>query len=95
MKVIQKYNDSSNVEKNPSNLNENEEDKKMGSDTILSKGEDDEDSNEDEEEGECGFCVFIKGGGCKDSFIAWEKCVRSRKKQGRYCGEMLWGDRNP
>lgn len=30
---------------------------------------------EEEEEGECGFCLFMKGGGCKDQFIAWEKCV--------------------
>lgn len=30
---------------------------------------------EEEEEGECGFCLFMKGGGCKDSFVAWEKCV--------------------
>lgn len=30
---------------------------------------------EEEEEGECGFCLFMKGGGCKDEFIAWEKCV--------------------
>ncbi|WKA09730.1 hypothetical protein VitviT2T_027350 [Vitis vinifera] len=30
---------------------------------------------EEEEEGECGFCLFMKGGGCKESFIAWEKCI--------------------
>jgi hypothetical protein len=23
---------------------------------------------EEEEEEECGFCIFMKGGGCKDSF---------------------------
>ncbi|KAK7400899.1 hypothetical protein VNO78_12208 [Psophocarpus tetragonolobus] len=31
---------------------------------------------EEEEEGECGFCLFMKGGGCRDSFINWEKCVQ-------------------
>ncbi|CAD6213809.1 unnamed protein product [Miscanthus lutarioriparius] len=30
---------------------------------------------EEEEQGECGFCLFMKGGGCKDEFVAWEKCV--------------------
>ncbi|ESW21054.1 hypothetical protein PHAVU_005G037600 [Phaseolus vulgaris] len=31
---------------------------------------------EEEEEGECGFCLFMKGGGCRDAFIGWEKCVQ-------------------
>eukprot|EP00252_Welwitschia_mirabilis_P010011 TRINITY_DN23034_c0_g1_i2.p2 TRINITY_DN23034_c0_g1~~TRINITY_DN23034_c0_g1_i2.p2 ORF type:complete len:187 (-),score=38.68 TRINITY_DN23034_c0_g1_i2:79-639(-) len=30
---------------------------------------------EGEEPGECGFCLYMKGGGCRDEFIAWEKCV--------------------
>ncbi|KAF8684787.1 hypothetical protein HU200_044210 [Digitaria exilis] len=29
----------------------------------------------EEEQAECGFCLFMKGGGCKEEFIAWEKCV--------------------
>lgn len=33
-----------------------------------------------EDEGECGFCLFMKGGGCKESFIAWEKCVEEAEK---------------
>ena len=33
-----------------------------------------------EEEGECGFCLFMKGGGCKDSFVAWEECVEAAEK---------------
>ncbi|KAL1202611.1 hypothetical protein V5N11_006586 [Cardamine amara subsp. amara] len=37
---------------------------------------------EGEEEGECGFCLFMKGGGCKDSFIAWEDCVEEAEKKG-------------
>ncbi|KAK3033684.1 hypothetical protein RJ639_033908 [Escallonia herrerae] len=35
---------------------------------------------EEEEEGECGFCLFMKGGGCKDGFIEWENCVMEREK---------------
>ncbi|KGN51947.1 uncharacterized protein LOC105435574 [Cucumis sativus] len=35
---------------------------------------------EEEEEGECGFCLFMKGGGCRDSFIAWEKCIEEAEK---------------
>jgi len=35
-----------------------------------------EGEEEEEEEGECGFCLFMKGGGCKDTFIAWEDCVK-------------------
>jgi hypothetical protein len=39
-------------------------------DQIPNEGEQGE-----EDEGECGFCLFMKGGGCRDQFIAWEKCV--------------------
>lgn len=35
---------------------------------------------EGEEEGECGFCLFMKGGGCKESFTAWEVCVEEAEK---------------
>ncbi|XP_042485646.1 uncharacterized protein LOC122065888 [Macadamia integrifolia] len=39
-----------------------------------------EENGEDEEEGECGFCLFMKGGGCKDEFIAWENCIEAAEK---------------
>ncbi|OVA08960.1 GCK [Macleaya cordata] len=42
--------------------------------------EEGEDEGEEEEDGECGFCLFMKGGGCKESFIAWEKCVEEGEK---------------
>ncbi|KAL3840562.1 hypothetical protein ACJIZ3_025153 [Penstemon smallii] len=42
--------------------------------------EGDFDDEEEEEEGECGFCLFMKGGGCKDTFIEWEKCVEEGEK---------------
>ncbi|XP_057751684.1 uncharacterized protein LOC130969810 isoform X1 [Arachis stenosperma] len=35
---------------------------------------------EEEEEGECGFCLFMKSGGCRESFIEWEKCVDEAEK---------------
>lgn len=38
---------------------------------------------EEEEEGECGFCLFMKGGGCKEEFIAWEKCVEEAEADGK------------
>ncbi|XP_015072947.1 uncharacterized protein LOC107017191 [Solanum pennellii] len=36
---------------------------------------DEEKQDEEEEEEECGFCLFMKEGGCRESFIDWEKCV--------------------
>ncbi|XP_047319714.1 uncharacterized protein LOC124923787 [Impatiens glandulifera] len=36
---------------------------------------------EEEEEGECGFCLFMKGGGCKESFIGWENCIEEAEKK--------------
>ncbi|WJX31019.1 hypothetical protein P8452_19500 [Trifolium repens] len=35
---------------------------------------------EEEEKGECGICVFMKGGGCRDTFIEWEKCVKEAEE---------------
>ncbi|XP_062213345.1 uncharacterized protein LOC133914230 [Phragmites australis] len=37
---------------------------------------------EGEEEGECGFCLFMKGGGCKEEFVGWEKCVEEAEAAG-------------
>lgn len=50
------------------------------------EGQEEEESNlegkdeEEEEEGECGFCLFMKGGGCKDTFIDWENCIEEGEK---------------
>ncbi|CAN6907669.1 unnamed protein product [Brassica oleracea var. botrytis] len=33
-----------------------------------------------EEEGECVFCVFMKGGGCREPFTAWEVCMEEAEK---------------
>ncbi|KAJ4974266.1 hypothetical protein NE237_007440 [Protea cynaroides] len=46
----------------------------------VSGSEGEGEGGEDEEEGECGFCLFMKGGGCRDSFISWEKCVEDAEK---------------
>jgi intermembrane space import and assembly protein 40 len=35
---------------------------------------------EDEPEEEtCGFCIFMKGGGCKEPFEAWSSCVDAER----------------
>ncbi|KAI3880220.1 hypothetical protein MKW92_051037 [Papaver armeniacum] len=55
----------------------------QNSDAVLvdqtNKGEEKEDVEEEEEE--CGFCLYMKGGGCKDSFIAWEKCMEEAEEK--------------
>ncbi|KAK1425772.1 hypothetical protein QVD17_21130 [Tagetes erecta] len=42
--------------------------------------QDQEQDQENEEEGECGFCLFMKGGGCKETFIKWENCIEEGEK---------------
>ncbi|KAL8269005.1 hypothetical protein R6Q59_002803 [Mikania micrantha] len=37
-------------------------------------------NQENEEEGECGFCLFMKGGACKQEFINWENCIEEGEK---------------
>nr|GEY43606.1 GCK-like protein [Tanacetum cinerariifolium] len=32
---------------------------------------------EKEEEGECPFCAYMKGGECRETFINWEKCIEN------------------
>lgn len=44
------------------------------------KEQEDQEKEDEEEEGECGFCLFMKAGGCKDSFVAWEKCIEEAEK---------------
>ncbi|XP_047960656.1 uncharacterized protein LOC125205641 [Salvia hispanica] len=43
--------------------------------------EDGDAEGEEEEEGECGFCLFMKGGGCKETFVEWEKCIEEAEKK--------------
>ncbi|KAL0053564.1 hypothetical protein WJX82_007575 [Trebouxia sp. C0006] len=35
-----------------------------------------------EDEETCGFCIFMKAGGCKPEFREWSKCVDDERKQG-------------
>ncbi|KAF8378713.1 hypothetical protein HHK36_030062 [Tetracentron sinense] len=70
---------------NPSTANKTLEDREpeVSDKSNIPGSEEDgegEDDDEEEEEGECGFCLFMKGGGCKDSFIAWEKCIEDAEK---------------
>lgn len=39
-----------------------------------------EESDQPKEEGECVFCVFMKGGGCREPFTAWEVCMQEAEK---------------
>ncbi|PRQ56867.1 hypothetical protein RchiOBHm_Chr1g0342011 [Rosa chinensis] len=51
--------------------------KPKGDDAVQSEEEEEED---EEEKGECGFCLYMKGGGCKESFVAWENCIEEAEK---------------
>ncbi|XP_024990867.1 uncharacterized protein LOC112525131 [Cynara cardunculus var. scolymus] len=57
---------------------ENENPNQESTDPSLSHKEDVD--QEAEEEGECGFCLFMKGGECRETFINWEKCVEEGEK---------------
>lgn len=61
---------------------ENSSDESGQSGKIPVNGGEDEggEVQEEEEEGECGFCLFMKAGGCKDSFVDWEKCIEEAEK---------------
>ena len=41
----------------------------QASDKNLDQDRLDRDIEEEEEEETCGFCIFMKGGGCKDAFV--------------------------
>ncbi|KAL5731250.1 hypothetical protein ACHQM5_003998 [Ranunculus cassubicifolius] len=45
---------------------------------------------EKEEEGECGFCLYMKGGSCKDMFTAYDKCLDDNEGEERNskCAEL-------
>eukprot|EP00210_Caulerpa_lentillifera_P007149 g6839.t1 len=44
--------------------------------------ETEEEEEEEEEEETCGFCKFMKAGGCKKSFVKWMDCVDTEKAKG-------------
>ncbi|XP_047085520.1 uncharacterized protein LOC124696904 [Lolium rigidum] len=47
----------------------------------------------EEEQDECPFCVYMKGGGCKEEFVEWEKCVEEADVDGgnvvKRCGKVM------
>ncbi|GMH42982.1 hypothetical protein BSKO_10904 [Bryopsis sp. KO-2023] len=50
----------------------------------------DDDDDEEEEEETCGFCIYMKGGGCKQEFVAWMECVdREKEGGGDYVEECI------
>ncbi|KAH0759685.1 hypothetical protein KY290_023178 [Solanum tuberosum] len=56
---------------------------------IIKKDEEKQDEEEEEEE-ECGFCLFMKEGGCRDPFIDWEKCVEQGEKNNEDIAEKCF-----
>lgn len=48
--------------------------------------EEEEEENEAEvkEEGECGFCLFMKASPCGERFTAWEQCIKESEKSKEY-----------
>ncbi|OMO92406.1 hypothetical protein COLO4_17583 [Corchorus olitorius] len=28
----------------------------------------------------CGFCLFMRGGGCKENFVNWENCIKDAEE---------------
>lgn len=49
-----------------------------------------EKEKEDDGESECGFCLFMKGGACKETFISWEKCVEDAEDKGLEIAEKCF-----
>ncbi|XP_030449757.1 uncharacterized protein LOC115672121 [Syzygium oleosum] len=55
-------------------------DEKPGSDRVEADAGGGGGEAAEEEEGECGFCLFMKAGGCRDAFVDWEKCIEEAEK---------------
>lgn len=72
---LQSQQGKENLEQGPDKSKDTE-----NSEKSQGEGEGKEEEADEEEEGECGFCLFMKGGGCKDSFVAWEKCIEEAEK---------------
>lgn len=43
--------------------------------------------HEEGEKPECGFCVFMKAGGCAEAFEAWSRCVDSAREAEKEGGD--------
>ncbi|XP_047953271.1 uncharacterized protein LOC125199226 [Salvia hispanica] len=64
----------------PPKPEENSPIEKLSDDSTIEGIGGDEGGEEEEEEGECGFCLFMKAGGCRETFTDWEKCVEEGEK---------------
>ncbi|MCL7030079.1 hypothetical protein MKW94_015983 [Papaver nudicaule] len=76
-----------NTEETPNQTNpipppEQETLENQNSDVVVldQKTSDSSDKKGEEEEAECGFCLYMKAGGCKDSFVAWEECMEEAEE---------------
>lgn len=74
---IEKKSETSNeLDQNPKRPEDGEGEKRKNQNSNeTEQNPNDRDEDEEGEEEECGFCLFMKSGGCRDAFIAWEKCV--------------------
>eukprot|EP01024_Parvocaulis_polyphysoides_P070333 TRINITY_DN8669_c0_g1_i4.p2 TRINITY_DN8669_c0_g1~~TRINITY_DN8669_c0_g1_i4.p2 ORF type:complete len:144 (-),score=39.60 TRINITY_DN8669_c0_g1_i4:565-996(-) len=48
---------------------------------VEKKDEETQAGGEEEDQEECGFCRWMKAGGCKVEFMAWEECVDKARKE--------------
>ncbi|BDA43303.1 probable cytochrome c oxidase subunit 6B at C-terminar half [Coccomyxa sp. Obi] len=49
---------------------------------IHEEGGDINNGDEDDDDETCGFCRFMKAGGCKKEFTAWSECVDTNRGEG-------------
>ncbi|KAJ0253379.1 F167 [Hirschfeldia incana] len=61
-------------------LGDSNSSEKLGDSSPVWKDPVESKSPNEEEKRDCGFCVFMKEGGCRESFTAWEVCVEEAEK---------------
>lgn len=81
---------NSRISDQPKSAQASSSDQSTQSNGDPSNEEKEREGGEEEEEGECGFCLFMKGGGCKDAFIAWENCVEAVEKDNQDIAERCF-----
>eukprot|EP01024_Parvocaulis_polyphysoides_P045661 TRINITY_DN4277_c0_g2_i1.p2 TRINITY_DN4277_c0_g2~~TRINITY_DN4277_c0_g2_i1.p2 ORF type:complete len:153 (-),score=32.18 TRINITY_DN4277_c0_g2_i1:182-586(-) len=67
------WQDSAKQQQSQTNIEEKENKSQQN---LGENGEGEEDDQE-----ECGFCKWMKAGGCRVEFTAWEECVDKARKQ--------------
>ncbi|PWA89032.1 GCK-like protein [Artemisia annua] len=76
------YDDQENTPQPPKTLetqNPNQESQNPNEESSkpVQDNENPDQEMEKEEEGECPFCAYMKGGECRETFTNWEKCIES------------------